>query len=288
MTESVRAASMGSVDFEKLRRIALDLASALNVLRAEGILHCDIKPENLFIYSRSWKGNRSVSATTDLKGSSGKRLLSWSHIPDDFIIKIGVFGSSCLTSEVSKHFVDFAVQSLPYRCQEVLMGVPFNHLIDSWSVGVVLAELCTGNLLFKAGNPLDLYVQLCMKLTPLPLLRYAGGKFSQNFSGIFPSSQDSSVPSHLRAVRELFCNIPDMPYSFIYLISGLLNPDPDVRLGPNEMLQHPFVAEAINIPLNVMGLKQPSRLAEINISINKIRGKRKRIADEVYYKSEQF
>lgn len=273
MAESVRAASMGSVDFQKLRRIALDLASALSVLRSEGILHCDIKPENLFIYSRLWRGSRPIAATTDTKGKS---LLSWSQIPDDFIIKLGDFGSSCLTSESSSHFTEFAVQSLPYRCPEVLMGVPFNHLIDAWSVGVVLAELCTGNVLFKANTPTELYVQLCMTLCPPPLLRFAGGKFTQNFVDIFPSSHDASAPSLLRAVMELLRDVPSVPSAFPYLVAGLLNPDPDVRLGPSDMLQHPFVVEALNVPLSVLGLKQPSRLAEINSSINAIRGKRKR------------
>lgn len=280
---------MGSVDFQKLRRIALDLASALSVMRSEGILHCDIKPENLFIHSRSWRGSRPIAATTDTKGKS---LLSWTQIPDDFVIKLGDFGSSCLASESSSHFADFAVQSLPYRSPEVLMGVPFNHLIDAWSVGVVLAELCSGNVLFKVKSPMELYVQLCMKLSPPPLLRFAGGKFTQSFSDIFPSSSSSSLSSPqgssphslLQAVMELFRNVPSVPSAFTYLVTGLLNPDPDVRLGPSDMLQHPFVVEALNVPLSVLGLRQPSRPAEVNSSISSLRGKRKRSA----LNAEQF
>jgi hypothetical protein len=85
-------------------------------------------------------------------------------------------------------------------------------------------------------------------------------------------------------VMELFRNVPSVPSAFTYLVTGLLNPDPDVRLGPSDMLQHPFVVEALNVPLSVLGLRQPSRPAEVNSSISSLRGKRKRSA----LNAEQF
>ena len=188
------------IDFAKLKRVAADLACALCVLRSEGIIHGDIKPENIFIESSKWRqlqAQQRQAVDHDHRGNSTiRQIYSWDDIPDDFTLKVGDFGSSVHTSEALKFFTDFSIQSLPYRSPEVLLGVPFGLQIDIWSVGVVLAELCLGGPLFNVRNGAELYVQYCSKLTEPSSQRFAGGRLYHDVTDK-SSSLRSPVPPPL-------------------------------------------------------------------------------------------
>ncbi len=186
-------------------------------------------------------------------------------------------------SEVKKHFVDFSVQSLPYRCPEVLFGVPFNYQIDIWSMGIVLAELCLRRSLFNVKTPHELYNSYCTHLSAPPQLRFAGGKFADTFYessiGIqgLCTSRSFDFAEHLRCISKLMqATSQVVPSTFINLIAGLLHPDPDSRMTPTDFLQHNFLADEIRFPMSLLGAKQNQRLAEINGSISALRRKRKR------------
>nr|KAJ0208913.1 hypothetical protein LSAT_V11C400159130 [Lactuca sativa] len=68
-------------------------------------------------------------------------------------------GSSCFETD---HLCSY-VQSRSYHAPEVLLGLPYDKKIDVWSLGCILAELCTRNvripflflfkiLIFKQNN----------------------------------------------------------------------------------------------------------------------------------------
>ena len=46
----------------------------------------------------------------------------------------GDFGNSIQITEVSDYYEAFDIQTLAYRAPEVLMGLPFGHQIDMFSV----------------------------------------------------------------------------------------------------------------------------------------------------------
>lgn len=50
------------------------------------------------------------------------------------------------------------IQSRFYRSPEVLLGLPYNHKIDVWSLGCVLVEMHTGEPLFGGVDQED---QMC-------------------------------------------------------------------------------------------------------------------------------
>lgn len=260
---------IGRVDFEKLRKMTMDLASALLVLKLEGIVHCDLKPENIFIESRFWTDRQTIN---------------WKTLPDDAVIKVGDFGISCHITEVSKLFNDFSVQSMPYRSPEVLFGVPFNQQIDVWSIGVILVELCIGKTLFRAQTHSELYLEYAQKVSRPSSIRFAGGKFSDRFvqSNDFPKLENGIEESpldfavHLKAIKTLLSEVPNTPPSFVHLVAGLLHPDPECRLTPSNMVRHHFISSSIGIPTSLVVGSQINRLAELNSSINILRRKRKR------------
>ncbi len=100
------------------------MLQALRFLRRHNIIHCDLKPENLLLHSKS-------------RGA----------------VKLIDFGSSCFADE--KIFT--YIQSRFYRAPEVMLALPYTAAIDMWSLGCILAELHTGSPLFPADSELDLF-----------------------------------------------------------------------------------------------------------------------------------
>ncbi len=56
-------------------------------------------------------------------------------------------GSSCfVTDQLSSY-----VQSRSYRAPEVILGLPYDQKVDVWSLGCILAELSSGQVLFQVS-----------------------------------------------------------------------------------------------------------------------------------------
>jgi len=93
--------------------IARQCLEALEFIHGLGLIHCDLKPENILVKSYS----RCEIKVIDL-------------------------GSSCFQTD---HLCSY-VQSRSYRAPEVILGLPYDQKIDMWSLGCILAELCSGNV----------------------------------------------------------------------------------------------------------------------------------------------
>jgi serine/threonine protein kinase len=96
-----------------LQVITRQCLEALEYLHHLGIIHCDLKPENILI-----KSYRRCE------------------------IKVIDLGSSCFKSDN----LCLYVQSRSYRAPEVILGLPYDQKIDLWSLGCILAELCSGEV----------------------------------------------------------------------------------------------------------------------------------------------
>jgi serine/threonine protein kinase len=279
--EPVAIAGITKTFLRNFRRAAARLASALAVLKLESIIHTDIKPENVFFRWGSGScgscrgeggallaGSKKRSADGHGRGSGGgggEAPAYFDVLPcTDFDVTLGDFGNSFHVSEVAKFYQDFDVQSMPYRSPEVLLGVPFSCQVDVWSLGIVLLELVLGEPLFRCGTREELFRDMSAVLSPPPLLRFAGGKYTQS---LFPISADSAEATaesksddvassffhdHIRRLHGLvmprFQGSPPCAPDLLHFLAGMLHPDPDLRLSAADLLSHDFLACDIPVP----------------------------------------
>lgn len=117
-------------------------------------------------------------------------------------IKLADFGFSRYY-DPKDGLIDTACGTPQYSPPEIIKSIPHNPIyVDSWSLGVIL------------------YVQLC-------------GDFP--FKGL-------SIPELMQSIVKAEVNIPPLPTDLAKdLLLRLLNPDPNERLAPAEIMKHPWI-----------------------------------------------
>jgi len=119
-----------------IRYFTKQLLQALALLKELGIMHCDIKPENILLQN--------------LQSPA---------------IKLIDFGSACLLSqEPSSTYI----QSRFYRSPEVLLGHTCDCAIDVWSLGTIAAELFLGLPLLAGETEYNQLARIVEMLGPPP------------------------------------------------------------------------------------------------------------------------
>ncbi len=74
------------------------------------------------------------------------------------------FGSSCLVSDRLTSYIC----SRSYRAPEIILGLPYSGKIDVWSLGCVLVEQFTGNVLFANDSVQTILARMISVLGPFP------------------------------------------------------------------------------------------------------------------------
>lgn len=98
-----------------LQGITKNILTALVSLKEFGVVHCDVKPENILFANCAAEGVRLID-----------------------------FGSASLANDLDLNYV----QTRPYRAPEVVLDCRFDFQADMWSLGCVIYELVTFKLLF--------------------------------------------------------------------------------------------------------------------------------------------
>ncbi|XP_060898053.1 homeodomain-interacting protein kinase 1-like isoform X3 [Labrus mixtus] len=227
-----------------IRPILQQVATALMKLKSLGLIHADLKPENIMLVD---------------------------PLRQPYRVKVIDFGSA---SHVSKAVCSTYLQSRYYRAPEIILGLPFCEAIDMWSLGCVIAELFLGWPLYPGASEYDQirYISQTQGL-PAEYLLSAGTKTSRFFN----RGPDSSYPlwrlktpsehememgiKSKEARKYIFNCLDDMMQvnlsshlegtdmlaekadrrEFIDLLKRMLRLDADKRITPTKTLGHPFV-----------------------------------------------
>ncbi|CAL4110782.1 unnamed protein product, partial [Meganyctiphanes norvegica] len=227
-----------------IRPILQQVLTALLKLKQLGLIHADLKPENIMLVDPSRQPYR---------------------------VKVIDFGSA---SHVSKAVCNTYLQSRYYRAPEIILGLPFSEAIDMWSLGCVIAELFLGWPLYPGSSEYDQirYISQTQGIPAEHMLNNAtkttkffyrdnestypfwrlktpeehegetGIKSKEARKYIFNCLDDMgqvNVPTELEG-GELLAEKADRR-EFIDLLKRMLTMDQERRITPGEALQHSFV-----------------------------------------------
>ncbi|KAL5110794.1 Dual specificity tyrosine-phosphorylation-regulated kinase 3 [Taenia crassiceps] len=124
---------------DRVRRLMASVLNGLTYVWKAGIIHCDLKPENVLLVSRATDGG--PGAIRDL-------------------VKIIDFGSSCFVGKQCYPYI----QSRFYRAPEVIMRLDYSQPIDMWSFGCLVFEMIRGYPLFPGEDEFDQLACMMEKL----------------------------------------------------------------------------------------------------------------------------
>ncbi|KAH9597971.1 Protein kinase domain [Trypanosoma melophagium] len=137
----------------RLRRIARQITEALTYVHGLNLIHADLKPENILFVSH-------------------RRCM----------VKVIDFGSSCFLSD---HLSSY-IQSRSYRAPEVILGCDYDGRIDVWSLGAILVELVTGEVLFTSETVPEMLARIVYVCgEPLPRRMLWEGRHTAKFINKF-------------------------------------------------------------------------------------------------------
>lgn len=194
-----------------IRRFAHSLVQCLKLLHREGIIHCDLKPENVLLKQR---------------GSSS--------------IKVIDFGSSCYSRESIYTYI----QSRFYRSPEVILGLRYGTAIDMWSLGCILAELYTGYPLFPGENEVEQLACIMEVLGAPPedvIMNASRRRLFFDSKGNPRCITNSKGRKRKPGSKDLATAIRCNDTLFVDFISKCLEWDAKKRLTPDDALHHEWL-----------------------------------------------
>ncbi|PWZ07132.1 Serine/threonine-protein kinase ppk5 [Zea mays] len=194
--------------------IARQCLEALVNLHHLRIIHYDLKPENILIKSYS-----------------------------RYEIKVIDLGSSCfLTDSLCLY-----VQSRSYRAPEVILGLPYDQRIDIWSLGCILFELYTGEVLFP-NEPVSVMLAQMIGITdPIDMEMLELGQETQKYFTddyeLFTKNEEIDQLEYLIPEKSSLRQHIQCPDSeFVDFLPYLLQINPRKRPTADEALQHPWLS----------------------------------------------
>lgn len=128
---------------ENIKRITKQLLVALAFIHSQGVIHADIKPENILLANPINSHRKSLPLVD---------------------IRLVDFGSSCYVTDTLTTYI----QSKAYRAPEVIVGGRYDAKIDIWSLGCVVAELISGKEIFAAKTLKEMLTKIFLCLGSLP------------------------------------------------------------------------------------------------------------------------
>ncbi|KAG8010878.1 Homeodomain-interacting protein kinase 2 [Nibea albiflora] len=229
------------LNLNEIRPVIQQLMVAFDALKSIGILHTDLKPDNIMLVN---------------------------HKDQPFRIKLIDFG---LALPVSKVRVGMTMQACAYRAPEVTLGLPLSEAIDVWGVGCVMAFLYFGiNLL--PGNCMYNCVTSMVHLLGQPddhllsagtqTFKYFSMKENQSGPGWrlkTPEEYKEVTGVNPKITQTFFDLAKNLNYAvrrcptksditeykdrmaFLRLLKSCLRLDAGRRITPREALKHPFI-----------------------------------------------
>jgi serine/threonine protein kinase len=188
----------GPLDEEKVRKIITDIVSALKHVHDKGVCHRDLTASNIII---SPEGEAKL-IDFSISKISRQELWSPADLKSSALRKNSYYTSGHANFMLTNTGTDY------YKAPEVVTGVPYNHSVDMWSLGVITFFALTGYKPFQSKSLEKLYNKI--------------SKAEYKWDPMFCS--------HISHEAVLF-------------VKACLKTMPFIRLSAKEALYHPWVRE---------------------------------------------
>lgn len=212
-------------------RFCRQMLEGLAYMHELSIIHTDLKTENILI------------TTDDLNGQDNQ-------LPD---IKVIDFGSAIFEEDYHPH----VITTRDYRAPEVILELGWSYPCDLWSMGCMFFEMATGLPLFITRDDLEHLAMMEQVLGPIPeaVSRKCGRRTRKFF---FRKRLDwprgpcaETMVANVRKLTKLSFMIQELAHetlkphlqSFLDLVKGLLEFNPEKRLTAKQALTHRFFTE---------------------------------------------
>jgi len=226
-----------------VRDFARRLLEALDFLHGFGLIHTDLKPENVLL------SNDNETTYRSWDGSSCR-------IPESTAVKVIDFGGATYDYERKSSIVN----TRQYRAPEVILGWGWSYPSDLWSAGCIIAELYAGELLFATHDNAEHLALMERAVGPFPKelldrsrLSTTKGSGSSLVRECFDSRGWHKIRGVLssRSIEHVRKMVPveqmvlqhDRPTGLGRLLRSLLTIDPKRRATAREALMSPFFTQ---------------------------------------------
>ena len=176
----------GSIPASEALAIAVQVASALAAAHQAGIVHRDVKPENVMV-----RPDRYVKVL-----DFGIAKLTQKNGPID---------ANTLTQTQLNTHAGAIIGTLPYMSPEQARGIEVDARSDIWSLGCVLYEMVAGRSPFAGGTTTDVLVAILDK-EPAPLAKLAP-QVPLEFDWIIGKALRKSADERYQTTEELLVDL---------------------------------------------------------------------------------
>ncbi|CAL8072107.1 unnamed protein product [Orchesella dallaii] len=216
-----------------VRSYTQQLFLALKLLKKSNILHADIKPDNILVNENK------------------------------VMLKVCDFGSASYSHE--NDITPYLVSRF-YRAPEIILGIPYDHGLDLWSVGCTIYELYTGKILFpgSSNNQMLKYFMDVKGKFPNKLIRkgaFRDNHFDGNYNFLYrevdkvTEKEKIVTMGTINPTKDLLrdlVNNQDLPPDQLRkvthlkdLLDRILMLDNTKRISIKDALSHPFISEKL-------------------------------------------
>ncbi len=170
----------GALDLERARRLTMQVLAGLAAIHAAGIIHRDIKPQNVLI------GRDGIARVTD-------------------------FGVAQAAIDVGLTSAGTTVGTAAYMAPEQAQAGVLGETTDIYAVGVVLYEMLTGKMPFSAPTPVAMMLAHIQK-EPMPPSRQAPDRpIPEDLDAIVMQAMAKDPADRFQSARAMSRALADAP-----------------------------------------------------------------------------
>jgi serine/threonine-protein kinase len=206
----------GPLELPEIVDLSIQIASALAAAHEAGIVHRDVKPENIMVRK-------------------------------DRLVKVLDFGLVKLLDQESSEFEEEAVTrallkttpgivmgTTPYMSPEQTRGLDVDERTDIWSLGVVIYQLVTGRLPFEGNTKSDIIASI-LKTVPPPVI-HEGEAVPRGLEHIVSKALRKNREDRYQHIKDLLLDLKDckQELEFVSKLSGSIPPGLISRLSTSQ------------------------------------------------------